>query len=62
MHECEECGGMYPSALAAALCGEDDREQDLHARQQIRGKGAKPSRWVTDQRYTDSEPTFIRVD
>lgn len=38
MHECEVCGGMYPSALAAALCGEDDREADLHARQMIRGR------------------------
>lgn len=38
MHECEVCGGMYPSALAAALCGEDDREADLHARQMVRGR------------------------
>lgn len=42
MHECETCGGTYPSALAASICSDEDREQDLHARQQIRGRGARP--------------------
>lgn len=37
-YECPECRSTYPSPLAAELCGEDDREQDRHARQELRGR------------------------
>lgn len=30
-----------PALYAAELCGDDDREQDLHARQALRGRGKK---------------------
>jgi len=38
MTSCEVCGAEYSSPLAAALCAEDDREADLHARQALRGR------------------------
>lgn len=38
---CPVCGGEYPSPLAAETCGDDDRVADLHARQQIRGRGKR---------------------
>lgn len=41
MHDCDECGAEYTSPLAAALCGEDDRAADQHARQELRGR----TRW-----------------
>lgn len=37
-HPCPECASEYTSALAAEECGEDDRFEDLHARQMISGK------------------------
>lgn len=44
MTKCEYCGSAYTSPLAAELCGEEDREADLHARQQIRGRNTNSHR------------------
>ena len=38
MHECPVCHGEYSSPLAAEECGEQDRLDDIHARQSIRGR------------------------
>ncbi len=38
MHQCDVCGARYTSLFAAAECGEQDRVDDLHARQMIRGR------------------------
>lgn len=37
-YECPKCWLTYPSPLATELCGEDDREQDRYARQELRGR------------------------
>lgn len=37
-HPCPECGAEYSSPLAAEECGEQDRTDDLHARQELRGR------------------------
>lgn len=41
MHQCDECGAEYTSPLAAVLCGDDDREADQHARQELRGRARR---------------------
>ncbi len=35
---CPECTAEYQSPLAAEECGEQDREDDLHARQALRAR------------------------
>lgn len=37
-YECTECSAEYTSAMGAAECAEQDRVDDLHARQEIRGR------------------------
>lgn len=37
-YECPECGAEFTSPLVAELCGEDDRQADLYARQALRGR------------------------
>lgn len=38
MTSCETCGAEYSSPLGAAECEEQDRLDDLHARQELRGR------------------------
>lgn len=43
-HPCPECTAEYTSQLGAEECGEQDRAEDLHARQAIRGRGSATKR------------------
>lgn len=36
MYQCDECPAEYTSAMAAAECGETDREDDARERQWLR--------------------------